>query len=202
MASLDLGWTVTTHDNTTLLSQRPMTATNMPNTLSEAEKERDMKEKERERRASNDKAALVRGLHSDALFNWQPANVSFIRCYWHLPYFLHLWQARYFVIKSFTEEDVWKSLKYSIWSSTEMGNRRLGQAFNEATSVLPASPVVLFFSVNASGHFCGVAQMMTGVDWGNSSSVWAQKKWRGTFGVRWVFVKDVPNAMLRHLKVV
>lgn len=33
--------------------------------------------------------------------------------------------ARFFVIKSFSEEDVCMSLQHQVWSSTELGNRRL-----------------------------------------------------------------------------
>lgn len=54
--------------------------------------------------------------------------------------------ARYFVIKSFTEDDVHKSLKYEIWSSTDPGNKRLDKAFKECNG---RGPVYLFFSVNA-----------------------------------------------------
>ncbi|KAJ3057275.1 hypothetical protein HK097_009934 [Rhizophlyctis rosea] len=108
--------------------------------------------------------------------------------------------ARYFVIKSFTEDDVHKSLKYNIWSSTEIGNRRLNNAFNSALS--NPHPIYLFFSVNASGHFCGVAEMTTKVDYDQTSSVWSvEGKWKGSFGVKWIFVKDIPNGVLRGLKV-
>lgn len=54
--------------------------------------------------------------------------------------------ARYFVIKSFTEDDVHKSLKYEIWSSTDPGNKRLDKAFKETAG---RGPIYLFFSVNA-----------------------------------------------------
>jgi hypothetical protein len=54
--------------------------------------------------------------------------------------------ARYFVIKSYTEDDVHKSLKYEIWSSTEPGNKRLDKAFKECAG---RGPIYLFFSVNA-----------------------------------------------------
>ncbi|TPX39147.1 hypothetical protein SeLEV6574_g07408 [Synchytrium endobioticum] len=108
--------------------------------------------------------------------------------------------ARYFVIKSYTEDDVHKSLKYSIWASTEIGNRRLNHAFQESAHL---GPIYLFFSVNASGHFCGCAEMISPVDWTQSSNVWLQgQKYRGTFAVRWIFVKDIPNSVLRHLRVV
>ncbi|CAG8466094.1 3929_t:CDS:2 [Paraglomus occultum] len=107
--------------------------------------------------------------------------------------------ARYFVIKSYTEDDVHKSLKYDIWASTEIGNRRLDKAFRESAD---KGPIYLFFSVNASGHFCGMAQMLTHVDYTTSSSVWAQDKWKGVFKVKWIFVKDIPNGQLRHIRVV
>ena len=55
-------------------------------------------------------------------------------------------QARYFVIKSYTEDDVHKSLKYEIWSSTDPGNKRLDKAFKETAN---RGPIYLFFSVNA-----------------------------------------------------
>ena len=55
-------------------------------------------------------------------------------------------QARFFVIKSYTEDDVHKSLKYEIWSSTDPGNKRLDKAFKETSG---RSPIYLFFSVNA-----------------------------------------------------
>lgn len=69
-------------------------------------------------------------------------------------------KARYFVIKSYTEDDVHKSLKHEIWSSTDPGNKRLDKAFKENVG---RGPIYLFFSVNASGHFCGMAEMLTPV---------------------------------------
>ncbi|KAG1756316.1 YT521-B-like domain-containing protein [Suillus paluster] len=106
--------------------------------------------------------------------------------------------ARYFVIKSYTEDDVHKSLKYEIWSSTDPGNKRLDKAFKECGG---RGPIYLFFSVNASGHFCGMAEMLTPVDYTRSSTVWASDKWKGVFKVRWIFVRDIPNANLRHIRL-
>ena len=68
--------------------------------------------------------------------------------------------ARFFVIKSYTEDDVHKSLKYEIWSSTDPGNKRLDKAFKDTAG---RGPIYLFFSVNTSGHFCGMAEMLTPV---------------------------------------
>ncbi|CAG8576851.1 24797_t:CDS:2 [Cetraspora pellucida] len=107
--------------------------------------------------------------------------------------------ARFFVIKSYTEDDVHKSLKYDIWASTEIGNRRLDKAFRDNAD---KGPIYLFFSVNASGHFCGMAEMLTPVDYTTSSNVWQQDKWKGVFKVKWIFVKDIPNGQLRHIRIV
>ncbi|KAM0792512.1 hypothetical protein ACM66B_005182 [Microbotryomycetes sp. NB124-2] len=106
--------------------------------------------------------------------------------------------ARFFVIKSYTEEDVHKSLKYEIWASTDLGNKRLDRAFRESGD---KGPIYLFFSVNASGHFAGMAQMLTPVDYQTSSNVWASDKWKGVLKVKWLFIKDVPLAALRHIRL-
>lgn len=106
--------------------------------------------------------------------------------------------ARFFVIKSYSEDDIHRSIKYEIWCSTEHGNKRLDQAFREREG---KGMVYLFFSVNGSGHFCGMAKMVSPVDYNASSSVWSQDKWKGQFRVRWVYVKDVPNVQLRHIRL-
>jgi YTH domain-containing family protein len=106
---------------------------------------------------------------------------------------------RFFVIKSYSEDDIHRSIKYEIWCSTEHGNKRLDQAFREREK--EQGVIYLFFSVNSSGHFCGVAQMITPVDYNSNSSVWSQDKWKGSFRVKWIYVKDVPNTQLRHIRL-
>ncbi|KAJ3586186.1 hypothetical protein NHX12_012587 [Muraenolepis orangiensis] len=105
---------------------------------------------------------------------------------------------RVFIIKSYSEDDIHRSIKYSIWCSTEHGNKRLDSAFRAMSA---KGPVYLLFSVNGSGHFCGVAEMRSPVDYGTSAGVWAQDKWKGKFDVIWLFVKDVPNSQLRHIRL-
>lgn len=107
--------------------------------------------------------------------------------------------ARFFVIKSYSEDDIHRSIKYEIWCSTDHGNKRLDDAFKERHK--EGGNIMLFFSVNGSGHFCGMAQMMTAVDYNSTSSVWSQDKWRGKFKVKWIYVKDVPNGKLRHIRL-
>ena len=111
---------------------------------------------------------------------------------------LNLTNARYFVIKSYAEDDIHRSIKYNIWTSTEHGNRRLDNAFQEQKG---KGNIYLLFSVNGSGHFCGMAQMVSEVDFNNVTGVWTQDKWKGRFDVKWIYVKDVPNNQLRHIRL-
>jgi YTH domain-containing family protein len=139
------------------------------------------------------------------------------------------------VIKSYTEDDVHKSLKYEIWSSTDPGNKRLDKAFKENAG---RGPIYLFFSVNARYGFnftppiarpdyippvdisavwrrcshqcvedlCSPFPVVNyalycQVDYTRSSTVWASDKWKGVFKVRWIFVRDIPNSTLRHIRL-
>lgn len=111
--------------------------------------------------------------------------------------------AKFFVIKSYSEDDVHKSVKYNVWSSTPSGNKRLDNAFDEAQKFSlgrpQKCPIFLFFSVNASGQFCGVAEMSGSVDFQKDMDFWQQDKWLGSFPVKWHIIKDVPNTSLRHI---
>ncbi|XP_066529028.1 YTH domain-containing family protein 2 [Hoplias malabaricus] len=110
----------------------------------------------------------------------------------------NLKQGRVFIIKSYSEDDIHRSIKYNVWCSTEHGNKRLDAAYR---SLGAKGPLYLLFSVNGSGHFCGVAEMRSPVDYNTCAGVWSQDKWKGRFDVRWIFVKDVPNSQLRHIRL-
>lgn len=107
--------------------------------------------------------------------------------------------AKFFVIKSFSEDNVHKSIKYGVWASTPLGNRKLDAAYQEAKEASTTCPVFLFFSVNASGQFCGVAEMVGPVDFVNDADYWHQDRWSGQFRVKWHIIKDVPNSRFRHI---
>lgn len=108
-------------------------------------------------------------------------------------------EAKFFVIKSFSEDNVHKSIKYNVWSSTPLGNRKLDAVYREAKELDCNCPVFLFFSVNASGQFCGVAEMVGPIDFEKDAEYWQQDRWNGQFPVKWHFIKDVPNIQFRHI---
>ncbi|XP_057509024.1 YTH domain-containing protein ECT2-like [Actinidia eriantha] len=107
--------------------------------------------------------------------------------------------AKFFVIKSYSEDDVHKSIKYNVWSSTPNGNKKLDAAYQEALQTSAGCPVFLFFSVNTSGQFVGVAEMLGPVDFHKNFEYWQQDKWNGCFPVKWHIVKDVSNSLLKHI---
>ncbi|KAM1924866.1 hypothetical protein ACFX13_032213 [Malus domestica] len=107
--------------------------------------------------------------------------------------------AKFFIIKSFSEDNVHKSIKYNVWASTPHGNKKLDAAYHEAKKIKGSCAVFLFFSVNASGQFCGVAEMVGPVDFVKDADYWQQDRWSGQFPVQWHIVKDVPNIRFRHI---
>lgn len=111
--------------------------------------------------------------------------------------------AKFYVIKSYSEDDVHKCIKYDVWSSTANGNKKLDAAFHDAevksNEMGIKCPVFLFFSVNGSGQFVGVAEMLGKVDFNKNMDFWQLDKWSGFFPVKWHIVKDIPNSQLRHI---
>ena len=99
--------------------------------------------------------------------------------------------SKFFVIKSFSEEDVHKSIKYGVWSSSKNGNLTLSNAFQITKE--KNGNVYLFFSCNGSGRYVGIAKMKTPCDEHRTFEFWTQDgKWTGLFDVEWLFIKDVP----------
>ena len=108
---------------------------------------------------------------------------------------------KFFVIKSFTEEDIHKSMKYGVWSSSKNGNITLNQAF-KFTKKNKMGNVYLFFSCNKSKRFCGVAKMTSSVDESKIFELWTQdNKWPGLFNVEWIFIKDVPLKIFKNIYI-
>ena len=109
-------------------------------------------------------------------------------------------EAHFFVIKSFMEEDVHKAMKYQVWSSTPEGNNRLNNSYLK--SIEKKIPVFLFFSVNGSRQFVGVAKMTSEVNFSDKCGHWVQDgKWLGKFKLEWLFIKDIPNREFKHILV-
>ena len=71
------------------------------------------------------------------------------------------------------------------------------KAFKESAQKYP---IYLFFSVNGSGKFMGLAQMVSEVEYRVNFNYWSQNdKWKGFFFIRWIYIKDIPNKIFRNI---
>lgn len=113
--------------------------------------------------------------------------------------------SKFFVIKSYNILDVNASFIHNIWTSTELGNRRLDKAYTELSKTNNPDvdgKIFLFFLVNSLGKFCGIAEMKSAIDFTTALNIWCeQTRWKGIFPVEWLLIKDVPNKFFQHLKI-
>lgn len=101
--------------------------------------------------------------------------------------------AAIYLIKSCTEEDTHKAIKYNLWSSTNYGNNKLNKEFE-------TKPVYLLFSTYKSNQFTGLAKMKSSVNFKNTFPLWARDNWRGTFDIQWLLIKDVPFKQFKNVE--
>jgi hypothetical protein len=105
--------------------------------------------------------------------------------------------ARFFIMKSGDEDNIYKSIKYRVWCSSFTGNKILNEAFKNAKNEYP---IYLIFSVNRSGRFVGICQMISEVNFNSTFVNWNDsEKYRGYFFVVWVSVKDVPSVLFANI---
>lgn len=108
--------------------------------------------------------------------------------------------SQFFIIKSFSEEDVHKAIKYGVWSSTKTGNQTLSNAFKLCTE--NGGHVYLIFSTNGSGRYSGIARMKSHCDDEKSFIYWTQDgKWPGLFDIEWLLIKDVPFKNFKNIYI-
>uniref|UniRef100_A0A0E0JMF4 YTH domain-containing family protein n=1 Tax=Oryza punctata TaxID=4537 RepID=A0A0E0JMF4_ORYPU len=96
--------------------------------------------------------------------------------------------------------------KGNLYQSKDIGMKESGRSWN-STEKLKARTRMIFTrvlstmsgQVNASGQFCGVAEMVGLVDFNRNMNFWQQDKWNGFFPVKWHIIKDVPNPQFRHI---
>ncbi|AET39554.1 mRNA-binding phosphate metabolism regulator Ecym_4517 [Eremothecium cymbalariae DBVPG len=110
--------------------------------------------------------------------------------------------SRFFVIKSFNLENIKASFQHSVWTSTKRGNKRLSKAYNALQS---GAKIFLFFSVNKSGKFCGVAEMKSNIIQSDPrNNIWqceSGHQFNDLFIVDWLRVCDVHNRLLKHFNI-
>lgn len=107
--------------------------------------------------------------------------------------------SNFFIIKSFTLDHIQRAYDHNIWSSTHIGNKKLSECFKSGNS---DSKIFLFFSVNGSGKFCGVAEMISDLSRDLDNSIWDNNsKYGSAFKIKWLCVRDIENKLFKHLIV-
>ena len=106
--------------------------------------------------------------------------------------------SRFFMMKSIDEDNIYKSIKYRVWCSSFITNRKLNEAFKNSKDKYP---IYLIFSVNKSGRFVGICQMISEVNYYSTFVNWTDSDtYKGYFFVVWISVKDVPNKIFRRIE--
>lgn len=104
----------------------------------------------------------------------------------------------FYVVKSFSEEDIHKGIKYSLWTSSTTGNETLENAYNYSKQ--NSGSVYLYFSANGSGRFVGIAKMTSNLKQNKKFPFWSQdNKWDDYFRVEWLFIKDIPFKVVKPI---
>eukprot|EP00003_Mantamonas_plastica_P029294 TRINITY_DN6907_c0_g1_i11.p1 TRINITY_DN6907_c0_g1~~TRINITY_DN6907_c0_g1_i11.p1 ORF type:complete len:702 (-),score=203.02 TRINITY_DN6907_c0_g1_i11:36-2141(-) len=148
-----------------------------------------------------------------------------------LEFSIDLGNCKGFVIKTYSEVDVHKSIQTGTWKCNHQGYRRLSKAWN---SLEEDGQILLFCSINGTGKFCGMAEMRSdftytksleerelerdmrgnstddeGSQYGDESETEQQEQQMshqkgrdfGEFQVKWIYVKDIPSASLKHIRM-
>lgn len=105
--------------------------------------------------------------------------------------------SKFFIIKCNSIENIKKSFYNGIWSSTKFGNKRLSNCFK---TLQKWEKIFLFFSVNGSGKFCGVAEMISDINENLDTTIWENNnncKFNHAFKCRWIIVRDIKNKYLK-----
>jgi hypothetical protein len=109
--------------------------------------------------------------------------------------------AQFYILRSSNDDNIHKSIKYQVWTSTPSGKNVLRKAWQEFQEKGVAPEIYLIFSVVSSNQFLGVAKMTSDMDDRESFKYWWEPcKWFGTFKISWLFVKDIHHAKFEQIK--
>lgn len=105
---------------------------------------------------------------------------------------------RFFIIKSDNLKNLEISFKNSIWSSSKATNNKLLKSYNNGKN-----RVFLFFSINGSGKFSGVAEMTSNIktESVSNNSLITKEKFSQWFNIHWLLFKEIPNRYFRHILI-
>jgi len=96
----------------------------------------------------------VKGQNASTNGNSEEVNVVPNRDQYNRPEFVTKYpDAKFFIIKSYSEDDIHKSIKYSVWASTPNGNKKLDVATRSPKRRLVDVPFFYSFRLMQVGNF-------------------------------------------------
>jgi hypothetical protein len=95
------------------------------------------------------------------------------------------------VIRSGNDDNIHKAIKYGIWTTTYRNKNKLDQYWRDYLE--NKVDTYLFFSAVKSGHFEGVARLISGYHEETFPFWWENQhgKFKGHFELEWIYIKDI-----------
>jgi hypothetical protein len=94
----------------------------------------------------------------------------------------NLHKAEFFILRSTCDDDIHKSIKYGIWTSTHRNNVHLNDVYRDCRR--RGIRLFLIFTVVNSKQFSGIAEMTGPVQFNQIFNYWWEElKWSGCFNV-------------------
>lgn len=98
---------------------------------------------------------------------------------------------RYVIITSTNPDDIHKSLKYGIWTSTKDVNIVLMKLFNEKRANKDIR-IIMIFKLKGNDQICGCAELISDYIEEQQYNLWWERvEWKGLFNVKWLFMKNL-----------
>ncbi|KAK4180306.1 YT521-B-like domain-containing protein [Triangularia setosa] len=103
---------------------------------------------------------------------------------------------RFFIVKSFNEQNVQQCMEDNIWTTQAKNSSTFTDAFEQCKNV------ILFFSINQSGHFQGYARMLSAPSkkiphsWWMKSLPWGSSE---PFRLEWLSTTPLEFGRVRHI---
>ena len=103
------------------------------------------------------------------------------------------------VVTSSSSDDIHKSMKYGIWTSTKDGNTALIEKFTEKKKGNLADVIVLF-RIKDEDRFVGCARLLSNYIEEQQYDLWWERvEWKGLFNVQWLFAKNLDFGKIEGL---
>lgn len=111
---------------------------------------------------------------------------------------LSLEKTKFFVMRSDNEPDMEICLADNRWIGLRKANVKVDNGYRRS-----GGNVVIFFGVSKKRRFCGVARMLSAVDWENTDEDWMPRedgeKYEGRFEVEWLTVNELHFDLIQHV---